>query len=153
MYWLSHRVVLPLILYKYLLKIIHHNENCVSEYLVTQDLLCHQFVHQYRIKKMEQKEIHVDQKNQQFRYFATDSRSSWITFSGSLLFITALPDTIILAPACVCVCVCVCVCLCVCVCVCVCVHVCVWSIIYDKKYHTLLIKFERSLTKFLECFV
>ena len=92
---------------------------------------------------MEQKEIHVDQKNQQFRYFATDSRSSWITFSGSLLFITALPDTIILAPACVCVCVCVCVYVCV----------CVWSIIYDKKYHTLLIKLERSLTRFLECFV
>lgn len=46
-----------------------------------------------------------------FSHFSTDSLSCLMTLAGSELFTTALPDTIILAPACVhCVCVCVSVC-------------------------------------------
>ena len=41
-----------------------------------------------------------------FSHFSTASLSCLITMAGSGLLTTALPDTIILAPACVCVCVC-----------------------------------------------
>ena len=40
-----------------------------------------------------------------FNHFSTDSLSSLITLSGSVLFTTALPDTIMLAPAWIGVCV------------------------------------------------